>query len=287
MEISSGISLSIAVTSAIIAGGFGYLLYLKTVGRWYASTLTKSASKKINHWCGILSLIAITQGITQILNEAIYATISGRNIKIDTISKGVIALLIFPILFALIAYALSFLVKLKNKILVNEPVVQTSLEKKEHQNFRFNTFSVPKIVIYILIFIAILTPLAFQLPSIQKNNAESKEFLFTRCTSCSQKGCKDSTNWKGFKVESTRILFFYVYEGMERIRTLPEEVDEKCTILKERNFAFECSKVDSKEVIFSSKTTVFDGKKRYEKSYETIMPDMKIWSKHSCDVVEK
>ena len=104
---------------------------------------------------------------------------------------------------------------------------------------------------------------------------------------CKQDGCKDNKDSIGFKVTSSNVLVFYKSEGMDRILTLQNNDETKCTILKERNFAFQCDTLRALETVVHQSTVNFDGKNTFEMSNDTLMGDRRIKSKNTCLVIEK
>lgn len=149
------------------------------------------------------------------------------------------------------------------------------------------TLTVSSKALFIGFTLALLLVTIFLLVAFKKYNTNEKEFLFTSCTSCKKDGCKEDKSSTGFKVTQTNILIFHTSDGMERILTLPYDGDTKCTILKEKNFAFDCSTLSTLESVVHSGSVVFDGKNKFEMTNDTLMGDRRIQSRKTCLVVEK
>jgi phosphate/sulfate permease len=113
METNIGIALFTAATSVGVGGLVSYILYVKTIGKWYSKEKRESKHVKIKYWCGILSLLTITQGVTTIVSALINSLINNVAINVDSVAKGLVVVIIYPILFAVVAFGLVFLTKEK------------------------------------------------------------------------------------------------------------------------------------------------------------------------------
>ena len=278
METNLGSALFTASISVVIGGGISYLLYEKTIGKWYAKNRSESKQAKIKYWCGILSLLTITQGVITIANELINSLVNNVAINVDNLARGVVVVIIYPTLFAVIAYALSFIIKEK----IIEEAIQTAeiIETKVRVENKDTNNS--KLVIFLVIAVVVL--LAIQLAPYLKTNEKEKTFQFENCVSCNDDGCKPHTAYTKIRVSPPFVYLHYISDGVEKINLIPENVSDSCLINRENNFSFTCEKIRNYGITKMEISNSFDGKNTYRGVTKATFGEQVITTKNTCQI---
>ena len=278
METNLGSALFTASISVVIGGGVSYLLYVKTIGKWYAKNRSESKHAKIKYWCGILSLLTITQGVITIANELITSLINNVAINVDNLARGVVVVIIYPILFAVIAYALSFFIKEKaNK--EKEEIEEASKPQIKKENTNKNNLN---IVIFLAFAVVVL--LAIQVAPYLKTNEKEKTFQVESCVSCNDDGCKPHTTYTKIHVSPPFVYIHYISDGVEKININPENVSDSCLINKENNFSFTCEKIRNYGITKMEISNSFDGKNSYRGVTKATFGQQVITTKNICQI---
>ena len=279
METNLGSALFTASISVVIGGGVSYLLYVKTIGKWYAKDRSESKHAKIKYWCGILSLLTITQGVITIANELITSLINNVAINVDNLARGVVVVIIYPILFAVIAYALSFFIKEK----IIEETIQTAEISETKVSVENKNTNNSKLVIFLVLAVVVL--LGIQVAPYLKTNEKEKTFFIESCTSCNDEGCKPYTTFTQIRVSPPFVYIHYISDGVEKININPEDASDSCLISKENNFAFTCEKIKiiSPRIKLESSMS-FDGKHSYRGINKTTFGEQTINTKSICQI---
>ena len=97
----------------------------------------------------------------------------------------------------------------------------------------------------------------------------SKTFKLTNCQTCYKNGeCQKEDIYKEFKVEEADVVIFGNLDGREQFFSLMSSLENKCKILKEKNFAFSCdSYKDFGSGSFASVQYNYDGKSHFESKH--------------------
>jgi hypothetical protein len=100
------------------------------------------------------------------------------------------------------------------------------------------------------------------------NLKDGKELSFKTCTSCSSGKCVSTNYQNTLLISNDKILTIFNIDGIQKIVKWPDGEDEKCTIVKEKGYAFECKKdsAHSYNGISNSSSIKFDGKNKYTSS---------------------
>lgn len=271
------------ITAALgvgIAAGVSYFFYGQTVGKWYAGNRKNSRHSAIKYWCGVVSSAAIFQGFSTLFVATFNHLLNEGLLNVDTFAKSAVSVIIFPSILFLLAFVTTKFVPEKSSVsgeissqgdqIAINPTTQS---KPIHKGVLIGVWGL----------IALLAAWLF-IPSFGINQSE-KTFEISSCNQCNKDGCRPSISTTGFKVQPPQVHIFYISDGVQRINTYPSDDNTQCTILKERNFAFECN--TSKQVgelVSMQGTIIFDGNKTFQHSNNTTFGTETIRSKSTCDV---
>jgi hypothetical protein len=147
-------------------------------------------------------------------------------------------------------------------------------------------FKVNESVIALLV-IFVVTSLSVFASYIEKNSNE-KIFQFDSCKRCSGNNCVPEIRFTKFKVTKENIETYYISYGAENKIVHSNKSNEKCEILKDKNFAFTCSSYekstdkDTENIYVSS--VVFDGINQYQETSARESNTNKLISSLICSV---
>lgn len=134
------ISLINAALPAIVGATFGGVgatyLFRKFIGNKYGERKAYSKHAKIYYWCGLLATISIAMGFTTIAGEIAYGIFNSATIRGAELAKGTLQLTIFPIIFLIISFVLSKLVREK----LIESVNDSTIERKATNKSKYRYF---------------------------------------------------------------------------------------------------------------------------------------------------
>jgi hypothetical protein len=270
MNTNIGNAILTAAISVILGGAVSYILYMQTIGKWYSKVKNQSKHAKIKYWCGILSLIAITQGVIMMAGELIFSLTNNSEIKIDNIAKAVIVIVLYPIVFFIIAYIATLLVK-ENQITENLEEKKTITENKNIKWIIFLT-------------LVVLGMLGIQVAPYLKANEKEKTFLVESCISCKDDGCKPTFDFIKFQVAPPFININYISDGIEKVNIYPESANDNCVIYKDKNFAFSCERLRDSGIAKLESSIIFDGKNTYQSMIKATFGEKIITSKQICQI---
>jgi hypothetical protein len=256
-------ALILALGGTVPGFGVAYALFYWAIGRKYGSIKGLSSHAKIKYWCGLAATIFFGLGISTVLNELLSAYFNNKEIEIPAIERGIFTA-IAPGLVLLVFSVI--LVKAKrNKITPLQP--QNEDKNSKAVNFERGVSSKRGLIAFIAF--AALAILIMQFPWLTHTSRRAiGEFSLTDCQCVKGKNCASADiPMYGFKVEPPDVYVFYKVDGKDRILKYPTDDKMKCVIVKDRNFAFDCSRVSSNDPIYSTTTVLFDGKNSYDYEY--------------------
>lgn len=275
MSLSSETVFGITTISFVVATLVSFLIYRATIGKWYSNERHYSLIAKIKYWCGVISLVALAQGMTTIFNSLAVSLIGNTEINFNSIAKGGVAVFVFPIFFMSIALVSSFLIKDKNKP-SDVDVTPNEGDNTASQNGHKSIVAVLSLIVIVL--------LGLQLKPNWLADEKQKTFFIESCNFCGKDGCKPSISFTKFVVTPPFIDLYHLSEGLEKITSYPDDAEMNCEIRKDRNFAFECNKNEYYGAGISRRISiVFDGKNTYQSNLVAKFGEAgTVSSKESC-----
>ena len=95
MSLDSSNAMLVGGVSSIIGFGFSYYAFKKLISDKYSKG--QEHSNSVYYWCGFLTMIAVGQGLTTVLNEVFFAISNDANIREEAIVRGIFTVVFFPI----------------------------------------------------------------------------------------------------------------------------------------------------------------------------------------------
>jgi hypothetical protein len=248
----SDIAFAVGSSSTIVCYGLAYLIFKKLVGDKYGKGKEKQSG--IYFWCGFIGLVAIGQGLGTVVNEVLFSLLAGVSARKEIVERGIFTLFAFPAIAALSAVFIA-------KISPGKPKdTPQKLEDEDNKNILENSFNSKNIILLFTVIIVIIG-YNFIFPSLFKNVTERTVYL-KNCISCIEKKCDAAAGqFTELKVTQNEVyIFLKTAEGQDRIVKYPDDPKMKCSIIPDRNFAFDCSLLETGSGVMSNKTAIFNGK---------------------------
>lgn len=237
-----------AAISAIVGFGIAHL-----------SVKRISVSTKFQKFFSYLIFISLGVGITGFLNEFLISLFVGGNVRVDKLLIFIFSnIIVLPLIF----YSVIFISKKSSNKIVLDADENIGVSESSSASL-VSTLGVTNQKVIVIS--AIVLVLGLLIGIFGKSLFITDEFKFSQCTRCTNNsGCSSLDTFKGFKVlENSVQIYMLDSEGMDRIFNLPVDDKMKCTIVKSRNNAFECSSYETGEFLVTSAQAVFDGKEKF------------------------
>lgn len=271
MSVDSSNALIVGGASALISFGFAYFAFKKFISDKFGQG--KEQANKLFYWCGLIAMIAVWQGLGTIFNEVLFAFTNNTSIRGDVVARGVVTLLFYPALLALVTFIFSKFSKTlevkkfadKDHDVVSSPSVQT------------NSFHLSQKFIFFISTLAILIGGVYFFYNGNFSFSKEKTFTLSNCVNCSidpvtmQNKCQDVDNWKFFKVSLDKIQVGVHLSDALKIIEHPRDSKEKCSIIHEKNFAFTCTSIDDESAILITSSSSFDGDGQFKSELNQLV----------------
>ena len=252
MAVDIGNATLIGAASALIGFGASYFVFKKLIFDIYGKG--KERANSVYYWCGFIAMIAVGQGVGSIINEMLFVATNNASFDVNRVVKGGVQAVFLPLILFIVAF---FISKFKSNASygTSKIVREVAESPSSASNSKANLT-----IIFLLILIVLLVGYNFLSPNQFKNLTE-KTHDFAHCIACTRGECKDDDMFTGFKVMKNQVYVFTKgSDGQSRISAYPDSTRMTCAILPEKNFAFDCDRVETDSGLFSQTTLTFDGK---------------------------
>ena len=239
----SDIAFAVGSASTIVCYGLAYLIFKKLISDKYGKGKEKQSG--VYFWCGLIGLVAIGQGLGTVVNEVIFSLLAGVSARGAIVERGIFTLFAFPAIAALSAV---FITKISPSKPKDTP---QKLVDEDNKNILENSFNRKN---FILLFAVIIVIVGYNFisPSLFKKATERTVYL-KNCISCVGKKCEAAAGqFTELKVTQNEVYtFLKTAEGQERIVKYPDDPKMKCSIIPDRDFAFDCSLSETGNTLIS------------------------------------
>jgi hypothetical protein len=259
MTVDTGNAFIVGAASACIGFGLAYFAFKKFISKNFSKG--KVRENRVYYWFGFIAMFAVGQGIGAMVGEVLYASTNNANINRDTIARGIITLIFYPTLLAVVAYVISKLMGERHSHPGGGRVIEANSEIMPEAPHKKSVSA----LLLILVFSALFIFLAAQYPNIFTfRSKDDANFDLTGCISCYGFKCDRTDSFKGIKVTKSQVhLFFKDKNGTDRIMSYPADDVMKCTIIPTNNFAFDCTSNEITGTSFSSTVLTFNGERDF------------------------
>jgi hypothetical protein len=268
MSLNLNIPIVIGGASSLIGYGLAYLLYKKFISNKYGKG--KVNANSVYYWCGLIAMIAVGTGLGTLINEGLSFFTISSSINGDAVARGIVTLIFYPSVLAIIAILISkFSSKLKKSI-DNQSDIDAQIPSNSSNNPII--FSKNKIYLVFTFFVIVSGVLFFYNGNFSL--AKEKKFDVVQCELCmwlatTQKFDCDSngSNLRHIIIGPEKIQLIALNND-QSIQAIIEKPDSetKCIISLNSKFSFACSS-SSFDTQLSQKferSLKFDGSTTYE-----------------------
>lgn len=256
MEINSSGALISGAVSGLVSFGAAFIAQRK---------LNAFVEGKVQQLLLNAACISAALGLMGVLNELLAFVLLGLQVRDEKITSS---LLIYVATFPGVLGLAIWLLKSRSK----KPLVNSDEKRVEqagavvHGKSTQNTNQGLNTKNILLIgAVAILVAIASQLSDFVGSFSKDKTFNLADCQICDKSGvCKPTDLFTGFKVDTLDVVIFGRIDGRETFYSATPK-NEKCTIVKDRNFGFACNDfTDLGFGYFNSQRHEFDGKNHFQ-----------------------
>jgi hypothetical protein len=284
MSLDLNIPVVIGGASALIGYGLAYLLYKKFISNKYGKG--KENANSAYYWCGLIAMIAFGQGLGTLINEGLLFLTSNSSINGDAVGRGLVILIFYPALLAIIAALIN---KFSSKKDGNNVITQSDLSVQSSLNLTTNSNGFSKTHVFITLVICLFGVGVYIFYNGNFSSNKEKKFDALNCEHCrwlvsTQKfECNPLPNFRYFVVGPEKIQIFGVKEDNSiAIQELPD-ADTKCIINSTAKYSFACSSssFDRQNTQKFESSKEFDGSNIYKsnfKAYFIINGENKLWN---------
>jgi hypothetical protein len=258
--------------SALAGFGLAYLAFKKFIADRYGKG--KQDANPNYFWCGIIAMIAVGQGTGTILNEIGFSLTNNASINGNVIGRGVITVIFYPMLIALVAFIISKFTKKKIEVVSSQP----NFELKQNLNdatATVNSSSRNILLITITLGVALVGYVVYDGGL---SFAKEKKFDVVECESCRWTFAEQNRTCKKFTAGSNGLQHITVFEnkvvsyskrtdGTSGASESPGS-DEKCIFNPNGKFSFNCQSITNDSIQMFQSTSEFDGKSSYQSTWK-------------------